>query len=163
MQIERTNSTTYYAAPGNALTSAAITTSGSIGTVDIIGNSQNSEIKTGFDNPSYIAGLEPTRSASRIRRLRQRGALVDSVNSATYRPNDNIYGNDNDSAGNGSIRGHQNGQTVLNGNRTALNNLGVGNYAQTKTGNLPPPQGPRRAVNPRHCAEGGTLIVEPRD
>ena len=72
--------------PGTALTNSAITTDGSIGQVTVTGNQLNSEIKTGFDYPSYLAGLQGTRSASRIGRLRQRGDLVNSVDSATFVP-----------------------------------------------------------------------------
>ena len=72
--------------PGTALTNAAITTQGSIGHVTVTGNQLNSEIKTGFDYQSYLAGLEGTREASRIARLTQRGDLVSSVDSATFRP-----------------------------------------------------------------------------
>ena len=72
--------------PGTALTNSAITTQGSIGQVAVTGNQLNSEIKTGFDYQSYLAGLEGTREASRIARLTQRGDLVSSVDSATFRP-----------------------------------------------------------------------------
>ena len=78
--------TSYMVNPGTALTNAAITTQGSIGKVTVTGNQLNSEIKTGFDYQSYLAGLEGTREASRIARLTQRGDLVSSVDSATFRP-----------------------------------------------------------------------------
>ena len=78
--------TSYMVNPGTALTNAAITTQGSIGKVTVTGNQLNSEIKTGFDYQSYLAGLEATREASRIARLTQRGDLVSSVDSATFRP-----------------------------------------------------------------------------
>ena len=84
--------TSYMVNPGTALTNAAITTQGSIGKVTVTGDQLNSEIKTGFDYQSYLAGLEGTREASRIARLTQRGDLVSSVDSATFRPAKNTSG-----------------------------------------------------------------------
>ena len=54
---------TYAVAPGYSLTNAVITTSGSIGSVNIKGTPLNTEIKTGFDYQAYLAGLEGTRGA----------------------------------------------------------------------------------------------------
>lgn len=144
MQLDRTNSTYYIATPGAAFTNAALLSSLSIDHVNVVGNSINSEIKSGFHYPSYLAGLEGTRAPSQIGRLTQNGSLVDSVNSATYRPNDGIYGNGNDGVGLGRIRGRQSGRLYVNGSQTALGNLGAGNYARVKVGHLPPPQGPLR-------------------
>jgi hypothetical protein len=77
VQVGRTGSTTYYMVnPDTAVTNAAVTTDGSIGRVKITGNQLNSEIKTGFNYQSYLAGLQGTRSPSRIARVRQRGDLV---------------------------------------------------------------------------------------
>ena len=93
VQLQQNRSPTYYLVnPGTALTNSAITTDGSIGKVQVTGNQLNSEIKTGFDYPSYIAGLQGTRSPSRIRLVRQRGDLVSSVDSATVRPTQNQLG-----------------------------------------------------------------------
>src|SRR5262249_55446694 len=64
---------TYSTNPGYALTNAVITTSQSIGQVGIVGTQLNTEIKAGFDYPSYAQGLEGTRAPSRIAALRQRG------------------------------------------------------------------------------------------
>ncbi len=151
IQLLRQGSTHYYTRPGNALTATAITTDGSIGSVNIVGNAQSSEIKTGFNYQSYIAGLEGTRAPSAIRNYRQRGDLIDSVISATYRTTDNVYGDAanldpldpsvgaNDVAGPGAIRGQLLGKRVLTGARTALNNIGSGFYARYKRGYLPPP------------------------
>ncbi|MFO0960640.1 MAG: hypothetical protein U0800_24925 [Isosphaeraceae bacterium] len=75
---------------------------------------------------------------SKIGNLKQTGDLIDSVISSTYRPADNIYGNGNDQAGNGSISGHQYGDSYVNGRATPLQNLGAGNYAKEKFGYLPP-------------------------
>lgn len=156
VQLLRQGMTRYYARPGNALTAAAITTDGSIGSVHIIGNSQSSEIKTGFNYRSYQAGLAGTRAASAIRNYRQRGNLIDSVISASYRPTDGAYGDAanlnplnpagvaNDVAGPGRIRGRLEGVRVLTGSQTALGNVGTGFYARTKRGYLPPPDQPTR-------------------
>ncbi len=147
----------YAVRPGNALTSAAITSTGSIGSVDIVGNSLSSEIKTGFDYKSYIAGLQGVRAASHIGRFKQRGDLVDSVVSASYRPTKDVYGDaanfhptdltqtTTDVAGPGVIRGNLLGAAYFTGGRTALNYLGAGVYARTKIGHLPPPNSPARA------------------
>ena len=146
----RKGSTVFFSRPGNALTSAAITSSGSIGSVHIVGNSQGSEIKTGFHYPSYAAGLQGTRSASKIGRYTQKGALIDSVVSASYRPafdnaaNNGVYGSvtstgaSADVAGPGKITGSQTGGLYTTGSQTALGNRGVGVYARHKVGNLPP-------------------------
>lgn len=146
----RQGSTVFYNLAGNALTSAAITSSGSIGKVHIVGSSQQSEIKTGFHYPSYAAGLEGTRSASHIGRYIQKGALIDSVVSASYRPGFNkplgygIYGSttttgaSGDVAGPGRITGTQTGGLYSTGSQTALGQRGVGVYARTKVGKLPP-------------------------
>ena len=84
VQLQKHRSPTYYQVnPGTALTNSAITTDGSINKVQVTGDQLNSEIKTGFDYPSYIAGLQGTRSPSRIGQVRQRGNLVNSVDSAS--------------------------------------------------------------------------------
>ena len=53
----------YQTSPGYALSNAVIATSGSIDSAFINGSLQNTEIKTGFSYPSYVAGLEGTRAA----------------------------------------------------------------------------------------------------
>lgn len=137
IQARRTGSVDYTPVAGNALTNVAVVSSGSIGQTHIVGNSQSSEIKSGFDYPSYIAGLEGTRARSRIERLKQRGDLIDSVVSATYRPVDSIYGNSDDVAGPGSIRGQFLGKLYTTGSQTALANTGVGFFARRKSRGLP--------------------------
>jgi hypothetical protein len=138
---------TYLTQPGNALTSAAITSSGSIKKVAILGDTVNSEIKSGYHFPSAAAGLEGTRAKSAISKVRVQGNLVNGVLSATYRPGSKAYGSTNDVAGPGKITGkfsHSN--AVYNtGATTALGNTGAGIYARTKTGGyLPPPSLPTR-------------------
>ncbi len=145
----------YLVNPGTALTNAAITTQGSIKKVSITGNQLNSEIKTGFDYQSYLAGLEATREASRIERLTLRGDLVNSVDSATVRPKDSVYSTTTNEAGNGSITGTSTaavghgldaasyskvtiaGAAYSTGGRTALGNYGAGVYARRIKGKLP--------------------------
>jgi hypothetical protein len=153
--------TSYMVNPGTALTNAAITTQGSIGKVTVTGNQLNSEIKTGFDYQSYLAGLEATREASRIARLTQRGDLVSSVDSATFRPAKNtttgqyVYSTTTGTAGNGSITGTSTaalghgidaasyskvtiaGSAYNTGGRTALGNYGAGFFARRIKGKLP--------------------------
>ncbi len=49
VQLWRQGNTAFFARAGNALTNAAIVSSGSIGKVHILGNQQKSEITSGFD------------------------------------------------------------------------------------------------------------------
>lgn len=133
-------STRFFSRPGWALTNAAITTSGSIGQTTIVGNQQSSEIKSGFHYPSYTKGLEGTRAPSAINKFHQRGDLIDSVVSATYRPTNGVYNihAGTDVAGPGVIRGRFIGGLFSEGAQTALNQRGVGFYARHKSRNLPP-------------------------
>ncbi len=111
-QLDATRGQKYFAKAGSALVNAAITSSGSIGSVHVVGDSQSSEIAAGYDYKSYADGLEPVRAASQIKSYKQRGDLIDSVVSASYRPNDQIYGNGNDTAGPGKITGKLQGRTL---------------------------------------------------
>ena len=134
--------TQYYSFPGQALVNAAIVSGGSIGNVNVVGTSQSSEIAAGYDYRSYTAGLEPVRGNSKIGHFRQRGDLIDSVVSSSYRPSGGTYGTPDDAKGHGSITGHLNGRVYTTGRQTILGNTGSGFYARTKHGYLPPPQGP---------------------
>ncbi len=152
VQLLRKGSTRYYARPGNALTTTAITSERNIDNVDITGTSQSSEIKAGFDYKSYLAGLDGTRSPSQIRRFVQRGDLLDSVVSASYRPGGGVYGDasalpSTDAAGPGRIRGNLLGVRAFAGGQTALGNYGAGVYARHKQGLLPPIDRPTRAAS----------------
>jgi len=154
IQSQRQGSTVYYTRPGNALTNATITADGSIGRTTIVGNTQTSEIRSGFNNSSYIAGLEPVRSPSKIGKLRQRGDAVDAVVAATYRTGpSNTFGNafnaasSTNVAGPGKITGHFTGNLYSAGLTTPLQNKGVGFYARRKIGYLPPPATSTRNVN----------------
>ncbi len=144
VQERRQGSTRFYARPGNAFSSAIIASSGSIGETTVVGNATNSEIKAGFHYPSFNAGLEGTRSASRIGPVHYRGDLVDSVVSSTYRPFRRVYGTPSDVVGPGSIRGRFQGNLVQTGTITALGNRGTGFFAGRKDGYLPPPETSRR-------------------
>jgi hypothetical protein len=152
LMMRRQGSTNFHARPGNALTSAAIVSSGNIGTTTIVGDSVTSEIASGFHYPSYTAGLEPERAPSSIRPVHQRGDLVDSVVAATYRPNFktgqygtvNIQGQSADIAGPGTIKGNLNGSLFTKGAQNALRRTGVGFFARTKIGYLPPPESSKR-------------------
>jgi hypothetical protein len=164
VQMGRTGSTTYYMVnPGTAVTNASITADSAIGQTKITGNQLNSEIKTGFNYPSYIAGLQGTRSPSRLGSIRQRGDLVSSVDSATFRPAKDpvtgqyVYSYQTGTAGPGVITGTLTGaaghgfyaknysrhrlpgNAYPTGGRTALGNYGAGFFARTKSRKLPPP------------------------
>jgi hypothetical protein len=137
-------STRYFKRPGNALTNAAILSSGSIGNTLVVGNTLTSEIKAGFHYPSFVAGLEGTRAISHITNVQQRGSVLDSAVSATYRPANHVYGSLGSIAGKGSITGHLHGTLVTTGATTPLNNSGAGFFARKKVGYLPPPSTPNR-------------------
>ena len=144
VQLYRQGNPTYFPKNGNALTSVAIVSSGSIGQTTIVGNTVNSEIKSGFDYPSFAAGLEGTRAPSTIAPVRQRGDSVNGVVSATYRPNQHQYGTTFDTAGPGTIRGKLKGVLYSTGGVTSLGNQGAGFFARRRIGYLPPPQLPKR-------------------
>ena len=149
IQYPYLNTTNYIVRPGTALTSAVIASSGSIGATNIYGGSTTSEIKAGFDYPSYVAGLSGTRAASSIGPYYQNGNLVDSVVSATYRAGNHHYGSTKDVVGPGTIRGHFRGILAADGRTTPLGNTGVGFYARRKIGNLPSAAAPFNPVIPQ--------------
>jgi hypothetical protein len=121
---------TYSTNSGYALTNAVVTTSGSIDSIHIAGSQLNTEIKTGFDYPSYVAGLEGTRAPSRIRRLRENGDLISSDDSATFRPANNQYQHSTGVHGPGVIRVHRRGTAFNTGGVTGLGNTGAGVFAR---------------------------------
>jgi hypothetical protein len=140
VQLHETGYPTYYPRAGDALSSVAITTSDSINRADIQGNVTNSEIKTGFDYPSYAAGLEGTRAKSRITRARVHGDLVNGVVSSTIRPINNVYNQGRKVAGPGVIQGNSTSALYVTGGVTPLGNQGAGFFAHRKIGYLPPHQ-----------------------
>jgi hypothetical protein len=123
---------TYVKSPGYSLTNALVTTSGSIGKVNIKGTPLNSEIKTGFDFTSYAAGLEGTRQGSAIKALRVKGDLVNSVASATFRPANNHYDHTG-TAGPGQINKNVTGANFDTNGKTGLGNTGAGTFARKIT------------------------------
>ena len=143
VQLLRLREPYYVYTPGNALTNAVVATSGSIGKTTITGNSVYSEVKSGFHYPSFAAGLEGTRAASKIGPYKQNGSLVGSVTSATYRPYFGLYGNPLSQVGNGRVTGNVSGTVENTGGVTGLGNVGAGVYAAVKRkGYLPPPSNP---------------------
>ncbi|CAN5828139.1 hypothetical protein BH23PLA1_BH23PLA1_32020 [soil metagenome] len=140
IQRRTTGQVDYLARPGAALTNSIIATSGSIGDVAAVGNFRESRIAAGFDYPSFIKGLNPTRQPSQIARYHQRGDLIDSVVSSTYDPVDGTFGTVNDVAGPGRIRGHFNGNLYRDPRSVdppAFGTRGVGFFARQKEGYLP--------------------------
>jgi hypothetical protein len=130
----------YQASPGYALTNVVVATSGSIDSATINGSLQNSEIKTGFDYSAYVAGLQGTRGASHIGRLRVHGSLVSSAISASFIPAKNHYTRETGTAGNGTIRGRVTGEALDTGGTTGLGNTGAGVFAKHLRGRLPATQ-----------------------
>ena len=123
---------TYVTSPGYSLTNAVVTTSGSIGSVSITGTPLNTEIKTGFDLPSYTSGLEGTRQESSIKALRVKGDLLNTVASATFRPLNNRYAH-NGTAGPGQINKQVTGKNFNTDGTTGLGNTGAGTFARKIT------------------------------
>ncbi|MBV8555758.1 MAG: hypothetical protein JO116_09340 [Planctomycetaceae bacterium] len=144
VQLYRQGEPAYFPRNGNALTSAAIVSAGSIGRTTIVGNTSSSEIKAGFDYPSFAAGLEGTRAPSQIAPIGQRGDSINSAISATYRPYQHLYGTSLDTAGPGLLKGQFRGVLYNTGAVTSLGNKGSGFFARHKVGYLPPPQAPKR-------------------
>lgn len=121
---------TYITSPGYSLTNASIVVGGSINQAAIFGTQLHSEIKTGYDYPSYVAGLEGTRAPSKIH-IRSRGDLISSVISATFRPANHHYGVGG-TAGPGTIVGGISGTSYDTAGLTSLNNTGAGVFARRK-------------------------------
>ncbi|WP_435010622.1 hypothetical protein P12x_001901 [Tundrisphaera lichenicola] len=131
IQAGQNGYTTYVNRPGTAIQSSLILAQGSIGKTHIVGDIVNSEIRSGYDYYSGIAGADPVTGASSIGPLLIRGDLVDSVVAASYRSIDGIFGNGNDVAGNGTINGYLIGnvyQTTTG--TTPLGNQGSGFYSK---------------------------------
>ena len=120
----------YAISPGYSLTNAVVTTSGSIGKIDVLGTELNSEVKTGFDYTAYVDGLEGTRGASQIRRLNLHGDQVNSVSSASFRPANNHYSFATGTAGPGKITAQVVGRPFDTGGLTGLGNTGAGLFAR---------------------------------
>lgn len=145
----------YFVQPGTTFTTAIITAAGSIGSVTVVGDSTNTEIRSGFNYYSSVGGIEPISGPSSIGPVSVRGSLIDSVFAASFRPVDGIFGNRNDVAGPGTITGHTNGTALRTSNRTvtldasgnpvveitpsttALGNQGAGYYARHTSKGLP--------------------------
>jgi len=130
VQLHEQGYPSYAASPGYSLTNAVVTTSGSIGQVNVVGTQLNSEIKTGFDYSAYLAGLQGTRGASHITRLKQRGDLVNSVGSASFIPTNHHYSTSTGVAGNGAITAQVKGTAYETGGKTGLGNTGAGLFAR---------------------------------
>lgn len=137
IQSTGNGTTHYFVRPGNALINTVVASAGSIGKTEIAGNLTNSEIKAGFDYPSYVQGLEGTRGVSTIGPYRQVGDLINSDVSASYRPANHQYGSTGSVAGPGKITGSTTGNPYINGQTTPLGNTGAGFFARVKRGRLP--------------------------
>ncbi len=96
--------------PGTAAQSSVIVAAGSIGKTQVVGDLRNSQVNAGQNYYASIGGIEGvTSGSSKIGPASIKGDLVDTVIAASYRSNDGIYGNGNDTAGNGTITGTQAG------------------------------------------------------
>jgi hypothetical protein len=137
VQQTSNGSATYSTNPGYSLTNAVVASSGSIDQVAVTGSPLNSEIKTGFDYPAYLAGLEGTRAPSRIGRLKVNGDLINSDISATVRPANHHYQRGTGVVGPGSITGNVTGNAIDTNGTTGLGNTGSGVFARHLKGRLP--------------------------
>ncbi len=121
--------TTYVNRPGQAVTSSLVAAAGSIGSVHIVGNLQNSEIKSGYNYSSAITGVDGVTGKSSIGPVKIRGNITNSVVSASFRPTNGSY--PGGKAGNGTITGVYDGQIYATaGGTTVLGNSGSGFYAR---------------------------------
>lgn len=128
--------TVYAYRPGTAIQTSLVAAAGSIGGVHIVGNLVNSEVKAGYNYYTALSGAEPVSGRSHIGPAKVRGDLVDSVVSSSYRPNDGIFGNGNDTAGDGTITGTQIGNVYRTAaGRTALGNQGSGFFSRYSSTN----------------------------
>ena len=117
--------------PGTAVQSSVVVAAGSIGKTHVVGDIRNSQISAGQNYYSSIGGLEGVTGSSKVGPAKIRGDLVDSVVSASYRSNDGIYGNGNDSAGDGTITGTQSGVIYQTANgTTAAGTRGSGFFSR---------------------------------
>ena len=110
-QVQGINGTTVYAVrPGTAAQSSVIVAAGSIGKTHIVGDLRNTQVSAGSNFYATSAGNEGvTAGSSKIGPAKIKGDLVDTVIASSYRANDGIYGNGNDTAGDGEIIGSQTG------------------------------------------------------
>lgn len=141
IQLYRQGNTAYFTRPGTAMVNSLVSSSQNIGSVKVVGQTLNSEIKSGFDYASFANGLEGTRAPSRLGPVHVRGDLTNGVLSATYRPFQHFYGTPLDTAGPGALTGTSDGVTTTTNGITPLTNVGSGYFARQKSGGyLPPPQ-----------------------
>jgi hypothetical protein len=135
---------TYVNTPGTAIQSSLITAQGSIGKTHIVGNLVSSEIRSGYNYASAVAGTEPVTNPSSIGPILIRGDLVDSVVAASYRPIDGIFGNGNDIAGDGTITGGLDGNVFTTPTGTTpLGNKGSGFFSKFNNANPRPKSLPK--------------------
>jgi hypothetical protein len=139
VQLQEQGYPTYVPSPGYSITNGIITTSGSISQVSISGTQINTEIKTGFDYIAYLNGLEGTRNASSIGLLKQKGDLINTPVSASFRAANNHYSNRTGTAGPGAITVSLKGKYYSTGGTTGLGNTGSGLFARkiTRVGKYP--------------------------
>lgn len=162
-------STNYVPRAGSAMTNAAITTRGSMGTkpvhtgsinhfgkriqsdasgVIINGDLNRSEIAAGFDYNQFVTGVSPLTGPSVVRGLRMRGSLVDSVISSSYAPDvaTRDFLDPTDQVSPGSVEGRitDPGLAYDDGRGTVLGRLGSGVFARRRSAHLTPPNLPLR-------------------
>jgi hypothetical protein len=117
--------------PGAAVTSSLVSAAGSIGKTKITGDLDSSEIKSGYNYASALQGVDGVSGKSSIGPVTLNGNLVNSVLTASYRANDGVYGSSNNTAGNGTITGTQDGTNYQTSTgRTVLGNIGAGVFAR---------------------------------
>ena len=146
VQLQEQGYPTYVTSPGYSLTNAVITTSGSIGQVNVVGTQLNSEIKTGFDYPVVRGRTGGDPASQPDQGAQAQGDLVNSdrVGDASV-PRTTITTSSTGTAGPGKITASRSrARRYDTGGTTGLGNTGAGVFARVV-----------RALRPRRMnAEG---------
>jgi hypothetical protein len=125
---------------GQAFTESLVAAGGSIGKIHIVGDLTGSEIKAGYNYYAAIGGSDGVTGSSTVGPLTLRGDVVDSVISASFRPNPSTGSYKGGTAGDGTVTGVRSGQILTTAaGSTVLGNTGSGIFAKTKKVAVHPP------------------------
>ncbi len=135
--LNRLDAATFITLPGQSLDGVVISSRGDIGHTRIDGTVYGSEFLAGHDLPQLFAGQNPIAGPSRLGPVLIDGDVVDSIFASSYAPVDDIYGNGNDVAGDGSIDGQVVGNLFESAEATILGSQGTGFFANRLGVTLP--------------------------
>ncbi len=130
VQLQEQGYPTYVASPGYSLTNAVITTSGSIGQVNISGTQLNTEIKTGFDYHGLCGRTGRDPRSQRDRHCSSRRATWSTAWRRRFRPANNHYSHATGTDGPGEITVRSRARKYDTGGTTGLGNTGSGLFAR---------------------------------